>query len=109
MAQRILLSALWLTGLLLLVENGVEHGLLDVRLERAAGGVDEGVRTTLADLRELLLQVVLGGVIAELHVARQRAHQFERAVELVNNRRRQHRRRAQAAVDHYVVGFSALL
>src|SRR5207247_10012378 len=66
--------------------------------------VDEGVRTALLKLRVLLLHVVLGAVIAKLHVARQRMHEFERARELVDKRGRQHPGRAQAAAEHDVVG-----
>ena len=47
-----------------------------------------GFGPPLLQLRVLLLHAVLGGVIAERHVARQRAHDLERAVELVSNRRR---------------------
>src|SRR6202030_1802705 len=85
------------SGLLLFGQDCVEHGLLNVRLQRARGGIDEGVGTTVFDLRVFLLHVVLGAVIAELDVAGQRAHGLERAVELVDKRGRQHRGRAQAA------------
>ena len=67
--------ALRTRGFLLLGQDGVEHGLLDVRLERAARGVDERDSAAVFQLRVLLLHVVLGAVIAELHVAGQRAHE----------------------------------
>src|ERR1700736_4578706 len=66
-------------GRLLLRQDGAEHGLLDVGLERARGGIDERVGGALLQLGEFLQHVVLGAVIAELHFAGQRAHLLERA------------------------------
>src|SRR6202030_4224411 len=96
-------------SLLLLGKDRAEHGLLDVRLECAPFGFDEGVPAAALRPRELLLHVVLSAVIAERHVARQGAHERERAVELVNDSGRQHARRAQAAAEHQVEGTAALL
>src|ERR1700730_8132245 len=55
-------------GLLLLGQDRVEHGLLNVRLERARGGVDEGIGTTVFELSVFLLHVVLCAAIAEFAV-----------------------------------------
>ena len=89
--------------------NRVEHRFLDVRLIEAASLVDEGIRTTLLDLRVLRLQLVLGRVIAEGHVARQGTHHFERAVEFANNFRCKSRGRAQAAAEDDIISFPAVL
>src|ERR1700676_4772081 len=97
-----------MSGLLLLGQDRVEHRLLNVRLERAGGGIDEGIYTVLK-LRVFFLHVVLGAVISELYIAGERAHGLERAVELVNKGGRQHRARTQAASEHHVVGFPSLL
>src|SRR5467141_2935889 len=48
-------------GVLLLVQECVEHGLLNVHFVRAPIGVDEGIPDTLLELRVLFLQVVSGG------------------------------------------------
>ena len=44
-------AALWLSGFLLLGEDRMEHGLLDVRLEPASGGVDERIPAAVPKLR----------------------------------------------------------
>ena len=46
----------------------------------------KGISTAPLKLRVLRLHAVLGSVISKRHVARQRAYEFERAVELVNDR-----------------------
>src|ERR1700694_388509 len=61
-------------GFLLLVQECVEHGLLDVHFVRASVWIDEGIPGTLLELRVLFLQVVLGRVVAERHVACERTH-----------------------------------
>src|ERR1700730_6979974 len=61
-------------GFLLLVQECAEHGLLDVHFVRASVWIDEGIPGTLSELRVLFLQVVLGCVVAEQHVACERTH-----------------------------------
>ena len=73
-ASALLRSPLVLSGLLLLVQECVEYSLLDVHFVRAPVGVDEGIPGTLLELRVLFLQAVLGRVVAERHVARERTH-----------------------------------
>ena len=73
--------------LLLFGLEGMEHRLLDVGFEGARGGIDERVRSTVLKLRVFLLHVVLRAMVAELHVAGERTHGLERAVELVDQRR----------------------
>src|SRR5262249_53716784 len=89
--------------LLLLGDERAEHGLLDVRLQRAARRIDEGIGAAILQLRELLLHVVLRAVVAELDVAWQRPHGLERAVERVDQRGRQRRWRMRAAAGHDAV------
>ena len=60
-------------SLLLFGEDRPEHRLRDLRFVFAAVGIDERIRTA-AQLRVFGLQIVLGAVIAELHVAGQRFH-----------------------------------
>ncbi len=38
---------LWPSGLLLLGQDRVKHGLLDIRFQRAGGGIDERIGTTV--------------------------------------------------------------
>src|SRR6266550_1080768 len=73
-ASALLRSPLVLSGFLLLVQECVEHSLLDVHFVRAPVGVDEGIPGTLLELRVLFVQAVLGRVVAERHVARERTH-----------------------------------
>ena len=61
-------------GFLLLVQECVEHGLLDIHFVRASVWIDEGIPGTVLELRVLFLQVVLGWVVAERHVACERTH-----------------------------------
>jgi hypothetical protein len=56
-------------GLLLLGQDCVKHGLFDVRFQRAACRVDERIGAAILQFGVFLLHVVLGSVIAELHVA----------------------------------------
>src|SRR6266850_8005184 len=84
--------------LLLLLERRAEHRLHDVGLEVAVGGVDERVWSAAPQLRVFLEHPVLSGMISERNVARQRAHDLERAVELVDDRGRQHPLCTQAAM-----------
>src|SRR4051812_40873871 len=65
----------------LLSERGLEHRLLDIRLQVAVRLVDERIRRAGLELRVLLLHVVLRAVVAERHIARQRARHLERPLE----------------------------
>src|SRR2546426_12752175 len=77
-----------LRSLLLLGENRVKHGFLDVRLELAACRVDEGISAAASELRILRLHVVLRRMISNLDITRQRADPFEGSIELISDGRR---------------------
>src|SRR5215831_6073705 len=65
---------LWPGDLLLLGKDRLKHRLLNVRFQCATRGIDERVGASILQLRVFFLHVVLGAVIAELHVAGQPAH-----------------------------------
>src|SRR5207245_11686975 len=60
-------SALMPSGLPLLVQERVEHGLLYIHLVLASRAVDEGVPRTLLDIRVCFLHVVLSRVCTARH------------------------------------------
>src|SRR5439155_27048679 len=52
-------ATLWSSGFLLFGEDRMEHGLLDVHLDLAAGSVDERIPAAVPDLRVFLFHAVL--------------------------------------------------
>src|SRR5207248_11694277 len=55
-----------------------------------------------------ILHVVLRWMISNLDITRERTHQLEGPVELINDRRRHDIGRAEAAVDYDIVGLASL-
>src|SRR5215469_2954791 len=93
-------------GVLLLIQERVEHGFFDVNFVPAPAGIDERVWGALAEFRVLLPHIILSRMVTQRHVTRERAHEWKRAVELSNYVWCQHRRRPQAAPNEYVVRLS---
>src|SRR5439155_10223073 len=95
-------------SLLLLGKYCVEHGLLNVWFQLAACRINERISTPASKLRVLRLHVVLRWMISNLDITRERTHQLEGPVELINDRRRHDIGRAEAAVDYDIVGLASL-
>src|ERR1700739_3504412 len=76
------------SGLPLFVQECVEHGLLDVHFVLAPGGSMKGFTAPQFSSACLFRQVVLGSVVAERHVARERTHRRERTAQLSDHLRR---------------------
>src|SRR5580658_8159717 len=99
--------------LLLFLKDGVEHRFLEAGLIIAPFRVNERIRATGMDFRELLLHAVLPWVISQRHVARKRPHDRVTAVELIYNGLRYRftgvlAADAKAAVKDNVVSLSSL-